>query len=108
MLPSPWSAVIDSETAEAIDTLRVDIYHVESSLHSKIDKVESSLHSRIDRFESSLRSRIDRFESSLRGEMRELHGDAKRHADIIGETLRDDIRMLAEAIVSLGEKIDRA
>jgi hypothetical protein len=33
---------------------------------------------------------------------------AKRHANIIGETLRDDIRMRAEAIVSLGEKIDRA
>jgi hypothetical protein len=76
---------MDIETAQAIDTLRVDVYHVDSSLQSQIDKAEST----------------------LRAEMRKLHSDAKRHADIIGESLHDDIRMLAEAVVSLTEKIDQ-
>ena len=61
---------MDTETAEAIDTLRVDI-------------------------------------ASLRAEMHELHDDSKRHADVLNESLRDDIRMVAEAVVALGEKIDR-
>jgi hypothetical protein len=87
---------MDIETAEAIDSLRVDVRRVESSLTKRIDRVESSL-----------TERIDRVESSLRAEMRELHDDAKRHADIIRESLHDDIRMLAEAVVSLSERIDQ-
>jgi hypothetical protein len=108
---------MDLETTEAIGTLRVDVQDVSGRvdhlsqrvdrLTEKVDVGHASLSSEIGRVESSLWSEIRRVESSLRAEMQELHNDAKRHADIIGESLHDDIRLLAEAVVSLTEKIDQ-
>lgn len=126
---------MDAETAEAIDTLRADIQRVDTSLTSEIQRVdtsltpeirrvEMSLTSEIQRVETSLTSEIHRFEvtltsgihrvevsltsdlGALRSEMHELHDDAKRHADVLFESLRDDIRMVAEGVVALSAKID--
>jgi hypothetical protein len=82
---------MDIETTEAIDGLRGDVRRVESE---------------VQRVESSLTARIDGVESSLRSEMRDLHADAKRHADVLYESLHDGIRMVAEAVVSLSAKVD--
>ncbi len=42
----------------------------------------------------------------LRTEMHELNDDAKRHMDIVSASLRDDIRIVAEGVISLSTKID--
>lgn len=44
---------------------------------------------------------------TLRNEMAQLREEMKRHTAVLVESLRDDIRMLAEAVVSLDAKIDR-
>jgi hypothetical protein len=100
---------MDTETAEAVETLRVDIHrverkvdHVETSLTARIDQVETSLTARIDQVELSLNARIDQVESSLSARIEE----GKRHTDIGFETVRDDIRILAEAVVALSTKFD--
>ena len=36
----------------------------------------------------------------------ELHDEAKRHSNIGPERVRDDICMVAEAVVALGRKVD--
>ena len=74
---------MDIETAEAIDTLRTDIRHVEKTLTSRIDGVESS----------------------LSGKMQELHEDAKRHSDVQIESVREDIRILAEGFATLSVEV---
>jgi hypothetical protein len=96
---------MDTQTADAIEVLRGDIRGprrevrgAESSLTARIDGVESSLTARIDGVESSI--------SSLRAEMHELHADARAHTDVLTESIRDDIRIVAEAVLALSAKVD--
>ncbi len=71
---------MDIETAGAIETLRTDIHRVERE--------------------------VLRVERTLSAKMHELNADTRRHADIRFESVRDDIRMVAEAVVALGTKVD--
>ena len=97
--------VMDVETAEVIDTLRTDNRRVEIALTERIDSVESSLTARIDGVENSLSHKIEHVESSLTARMHELHEDAKRHSDVQIESVRDDIRMLAEGFATLSVEV---
>jgi hypothetical protein len=104
---------MDTETAAAVDTLRTDIHrveskveHVETSLTAKIVRVETSLTAEIARVETGLTAEIHRVETSLTAKMFELNEETKRHADVQFDSLRDDIRMVAEAVVALGTKVD--
>lgn len=71
---------MDIETAGAIETLRTDIHRVERE--------------------------VLRVERILSAKMHELNDDTRRHADIQFESVRDDIRMVAEHLVVLGSKVD--
>ena len=120
--------IMDIETAEAVDTLRTDIRQVETSLTGEIHRVETSVTGEILRVETSLTGEIHRVETSLTAKietvrmslndkvehaetsltakMLELHNEAKGHANIGLESVRDDIRAVAEAVVALGSKVD--
>ena len=126
---------MDVETAEAVDTLRNDIHRVdrqvarvetsltgeiarvetsltaeiarvETSLTAEITRVETSLTAKIDGVATSLTAKIDGVETSLTAKMHELNEDTRRHTDVQFESLRDDIRLLAEHLVSLDAKVD--
>jgi hypothetical protein len=43
---------------------------------------------------------------SLSAKMHELNEDAKRHSDVQFESVRDDIRILAEGFATLSARID--
>ena len=79
---------MDIETAEAVDTLRADIHQVER----EVVRLESSLTAKIQHVETSLTVKIE---------------EVTRHADIGFESVRDDIRMLAEGFAALSARIDR-
>jgi hypothetical protein len=92
---------MDTETVEAIENLRADF----ASLRADFGSLRAdfgSLRADFGSLRSEVRSDID----VLRSEVRELHGDAKRHADVLFENLRDDIRMVAEAVVALSAKVE--
>lgn len=72
---------MDVETVEAIDRLG----------------------DRMDR----LGDRIDRLELSLRGGMADMRAELRRHTDVVAESLRDDIRLVAEGVAHLSVKFDR-
>jgi len=111
---------MDIETAEVVETLRADIHrvehevvrvetsliaridHVETSLNAKIEHVETSLSAKIEHVETSLNAKIDGVETSLTSKMDEH----KRHTDVRLESMHDDIRMLAEHVVTLSSKVD--
>jgi hypothetical protein len=65
---------------------------------------------RIDALEGSLRGEfragLDALEGSLRGEFRAGLAENRRHAEVLFESLRDDIRMLAEGFATLTAKLD--
>jgi hypothetical protein len=93
---------MDAQTADAVDTLRADIRHVETSLTADIHRVETSLSADIRQVETSLTGEIHR----VRVEIHELNSDTKRHVDVVTESLRDDIRIVAEGVVALTAKVD--
>ena len=108
---------MDIETADALDSITADIRRVETSLTGEIKRVETSLSGEIHRVETSLSreihrvetslsARIEGLETSLTATMHELNDDTKRHADVRFEGVHDDIRMVAEAVVALGSKVD--
>jgi len=115
---------MDIETAEAVETLRSDIHrvehevvrvetsltarieHVETSLTARIEHVETSLTAKIEYVERSLTAKIEHVEVSLSARMHELNEDAKRHSDVQFESVRDDIRILAEGFAMLSARID--
>ena len=97
---------MDIETANALDTLTADIRRVETSLTGRIQQVETSLTGKINGVETSLSARIEGLETSLTAKMYELNDDTKRHVNVQVESVRDDIRMVAEAVVALGSKVD--
>jgi phage host-nuclease inhibitor protein Gam len=111
---------MDIETSDAIDAVRADVREVETSLReveaslrTDIRTVESSLRGEIRHVESTLRGELHHLESSLRGEIQRVEttlGDrideTKRHTTVLFESLRDDIRILAEGFVSLNTKVD--
>ena len=93
---------MDIETAEVLDALRGDIHGVERA----VTRVETSLTAEIARVETSLTTKIERAETSLTAKMHELNEDAKRHSDAQFESVRDDIRILAEGFATLSARID--
>ena len=71
---------MDIETAGAIETLRTDIHRVERE--------------------------VLRVGKTLSAKMHELNDDTGRHANIQFESVRADIRMVAEHLVALGSNVD--
>ena len=61
------------------------------------------LTARIDNFERQLTARIDAMATQLSADI----ADARRHADVQFERVRNDLRALAEAIAVIGAKLDR-
>jgi hypothetical protein len=57
---------------------------------------------RIDALEGSLRGEL----GSLRSEFRAGLAENRRHTEVLFESLRDDIRMLAEGFATLTAKLD--
>jgi hypothetical protein len=78
---------MDVETSGAIDRLR-----------NRIDALEFSL--RLE-FQDGLRV----LGSGIRQELREQIEETRRHAIILNESTRDDIRLVAEAVANLSVKV---
>jgi hypothetical protein len=74
------SFVMDRQTLEVIDRLRVDIRQVEARLTARVDRLDEGAERRFE--------------------------DTRRHFDVIAENLRDDIRMIAEGLVALSERVE--
>jgi hypothetical protein len=81
---------MDIEVVEAIESLRGDIRRVETSLRAEFGNGIGQL----------------RAEVATRVEIASMREELIRHSDIRFESLRDDIRILAEGFAWLGTKID--
>jgi chromosome segregation ATPase len=89
---------MDIETHEAIETLRADIRRVEETLGARIDAQGN----RLDAVEASLRAEM----REIRAEMRETREELTRHSQVLFESLRDDIHVIADGLVSLDAKVE--
>jgi hypothetical protein len=101
------------------------MHDLAGGLRSEIRVVDEGLRSEMHDLAGGLRSEIRVVDEGLRWEMHDLAGglrseirvvdekvdrrfvDLKRHFDVVGESLRSDIRTVAEGFVSTNERLDR-
>jgi len=86
---------MDIEVVEAIESLRDEIRRVETSLRAEIGNEVGTLRAEM------------RTEMASKNDLKSLREELIRHTDIQIESVRDDIRILAEGFAWLGAKIDR-
>ena len=85
---------MDVETAAAIERLSDGIAGLEQSSRREMAELRGDL--------SELRGEV----TELRGELREGLAENRRHAGVLFESLRDDIRVLAEGFATVSTKLD--
>jgi hypothetical protein len=81
-------AEIRAEGASVRDELRTEIRAVRDELGAKINSESASVR------------------SDLRAELREGFAENRRYTELLFESLRDDIRMLAEGYAAMSTKLD--
>ena len=54
-----------------------------------------------------MREALDRLGADLRGEMQTSAAETRRYFDVVGESLRSDIRGVAEGVALLSQRVDR-
>ncbi len=75
---------MDIETADALGMLGGEIRHVETALRGEMHTIRDE----------------------LRGELGAGLAESRRHAEVLTESLRDDIRIVAEGVAVISEKLD--
>ena len=86
---------MDTETATAIERV-----------NDRIDALEVTLRGEFRQGLSELSEEFRDLHSELRSELRSQLADVRRHAVMLNESTRDDIRLVAEAVAVLTLKID--
>ena len=84
----PGGIEVDLDTSNAIDSLRQDVGQ------------------RITASEDTLRGEIRALREEMRGDMRDLREELMRHALILTDSVRDDIRIVAEGLATVSAKLD--
>jgi len=85
---------MDVDTAAAVERLSDRTDALESSFRGGLGELRGEL--------GELRGEL----GELRGEVREGLAENRRHAQILFESLRDDIRILADGFAHISAKID--
>jgi hypothetical protein len=96
---------MDLETSAAIERVgeRID------RLEHRIDALEATMRAEFSAVHtefSAVRTEVSAVRTGLRAEFRDGLAEVRRHAEILHETLRDDIRMLAEGFATISVKLD--
>ena len=86
---------MDVETSEAI-----------GRLGERIDALEVSLRTEFRWGLAESRTEVRQGFAEFRTEIREGFAESRRHADVLFESLRDDIRILAEGFAAVSAKLD--
>ena len=55
---------------------------------------------------AAVRAEVRRLETVLRQDIREDAIATRRHIDVVAESLRDDIRVIAEGLIALDAKVE--
>ena len=92
---------LDRKVDGAITTLHDKIDTSVTTLHDKIDTSVTTLHDKIDTSADRLDMRIDRLDRKFD----DRFDEAMRHARVLNEHTRQEIRQVAEVLDGLNEKV---
>ena len=73
---------------------------------ARIDALEASLRDESSSLRAELRAESSSLRAELRAEFREGFAQNRRHTEVLFESLRDDIRMLADGFAAVSTKLD--
>jgi hypothetical protein len=103
---------MDAEIRDEFVAVRVDLRNTDGrvqtldsrvqTLDARVQTLDASLHEVDVRLSAEIRC----VETSLRQEIREEGIATRRHFDVVTESLRDDIRIIAEGLVALDAKVE--
>ena len=101
---------MDSETGQAldgrIDTLTGEVRGLREEFRAEVGGLRNELQGGLDGVRYELRAEIRASEAALREEIRSGLAETRRHADVLFESLRDDIRLVAEGLGTLTTRLD--
>lgn len=86
---------MDIETSEVIDRIG-----------ARIDALEASVRDEFSSLRADFRADLRAESSALRAEFRDGLAQNRRHTEVLFESLRDDIRMLADGFAAVSTKLD--
>jgi phage host-nuclease inhibitor protein Gam len=69
--------------------------------------VDAETRAYLDQILGALREDVSHEVGTLRPEMRDTAAETRRHFDVVAESLRHDIRGIAEGVIGLSERVDR-
>ena len=87
------------EFRRAITGLRTEL---KQAMERRFDRLERT---KVDKLE--FRRAITSLRTGLRGEIATSAAETRRHFDVVAEAIRDDIRILAEALASHSDRLDK-
>ena len=103
---------MDSEIKEEFGAVRADLRNVDEQMRRvdehvrRVDEHVSRVDERVHDVDARLSAEIRRVETTLRQEIREEGIATRRHFDVVAESLRDDIRIIAEGVIALDAKVE--
>ena len=83
---------MDAEIKNELTAVRTDLQAVRTDLRN---------------VDARLSAEIRRVETTLRQEVRDEGIATRRHFDVVAESLRDDIRIIAEGLIALDTKVEK-
>jgi hypothetical protein len=103
---------MDPEIKEAFSVVREDLRNLNEHVRrvdgrvGDLDTRVGALDTRVGELDTRLSAEIQQVETALRQEIREEGITTRRHFDVVAESLRDDIRIIAEGLIALGTKVE--
>ena len=90
---------VDLETSNAIGSLRQEV-------GQRMTAVEDALRGDIRKLREEMRGELGQLREEMRGEMREMREELMHHAMVLTDSVRDDIRIVADGLAMVGAKLD--
>ena len=94
---------MDTETAEVVERINARMDALEASLRSEIRGESVSIR---EDLRAEIRGESVSIRDDLRAEFRERLAENQRHTDVQFDSVRDDIRILAEGFAVISMKLD--
>jgi hypothetical protein len=91
---------VDASLREALVDLRGEVHSADAGLHEALNQAVLDLRGEIRSGDAETRAYVD-------GRIQVSSTELRRHFDVVGESLRSDIRAIAEGMVASREQTDR-
>jgi hypothetical protein len=98
---------VDAETGDAINRLSEGLDRLGEGLERMGSDLRSEIRSSAAETREYVDERIQASTASLLQHMGEVESRTRRHFEVVGESLRSDIRAIAEGMVASREQTDR-